>query len=590
MELLIEQDLLEGRREDEALLKYLIDAGVEADKAQMVVDTFNEYRKTNRIEEPVNKDVYAWLKRPANEFVDFVRELQDKVSNTQKKKRIKEEGAELIAENEDWIVLHITTYEACCKYGAGSRWCITTENNDHYWKHYTQGGSQFYFLLSKNRPETDKWYKIALQYNNKNSMTFWDAPDKGHKHLPTGLNLPEIPVAGLENNGWEVKPFDYNDKGELERVNLWLIEGNDLIIPRGTKIYSRLDLYTYDDDNDKQPSDKVRYLDSIQLFGECNSIVSIGCGSYSKVACKKIVVGPNIKNLVGISPWGLQSIEFMNKQTEIGRLFSANHDALSWFKIPNTVKTISRGAFSDCDAIDGTYVVSEGVTTLELHSFCLQFGFVRMTLELPSTLTKIDEEAIFGINKVIINNAENVKLYSNSIGHSYTMDGPVEIVLRCKTTHSAEKLKAMYEKYGYTKNFVVKTEVAEGGSPKNFEGNAKLNSLYKDLERFRDKVQDVLEEGDADNYWGADFIKLARLLNPMMAKCERLIDSKYDVNSCMYNLYDNIRTAQTIAEPDEEGRYRPESKRPVKFMRNILEVVRNCMKAIEDAEANGGNE
>lgn len=94
-------------------------------------------------------------------FIDDI----DIQSKTSKRQTIKEEGAEIIFENDQCIVRKITSANAANIYGAGTKWCISArDNGEEYWKTYvvTQGMNYFYFFESKILPSSDPNYKIAV--------------------------------------------------------------------------------------------------------------------------------------------------------------------------------------------------------------------------------------------------------------------------------------------------------------------------------------------------------------------------------------------------------------------------------------------
>lgn len=193
--------------------------GIDAGDIKDYFETFKKL-KDSKIKDPDQKNIDKWAQGSWDAFVAFVDSMKEKKSKSEIRKLAKMEGAELIAENEDWYVYKIDTHEACMIYGSGSKWCITQQGGTH-WKRYSRN-SQFYFLISKSRPESDKWYKIAVQVERDGKVTYWDATNSRHSSLPEDLNVPEFkkdPKAPREKTG-NLSVEDIRDEfaDELEKI------------------------------------------------------------------------------------------------------------------------------------------------------------------------------------------------------------------------------------------------------------------------------------------------------------------------------------------------------------------------------------
>lgn len=60
--------------------------------------------------------------------------------------------AEIVYEDDDWVVYVPKTYEASCKLGQGTKWCTATTEGDTYFKKYTKDGP-LYININKHHPE-----------------------------------------------------------------------------------------------------------------------------------------------------------------------------------------------------------------------------------------------------------------------------------------------------------------------------------------------------------------------------------------------------------------------------------------------------
>ena len=203
--------------------KKFIKLGIDKDLVQTYIEEFKELRDKNRIASISDKNIDNWGKKPWDEFKEFIDDLKKEVSKTQEKKLKKMEGAELVAENDDWYVYHITTHDACKIYGSGTKWCITQPDGRH-WKSYTRR-LNFYFIISKKLDEKDKFYKIAMQVNRGGGKKYWDATDQSHARVPTSLNVPKFNALSFESDlspieaiRSEIESFEEDRRTEMTDV------------------------------------------------------------------------------------------------------------------------------------------------------------------------------------------------------------------------------------------------------------------------------------------------------------------------------------------------------------------------------------
>jgi hypothetical protein len=103
-------------------------------------------------------------------------------------KDIKRE-ADKVYEDENILVLAPLTVRASCKYGSGTRWCITGGQAPTYNSHFDSysKNSVFYFITNKNMDQRSepRLYKYALQYYHDGRKTWWDAQDSSHNAPPS---------------------------------------------------------------------------------------------------------------------------------------------------------------------------------------------------------------------------------------------------------------------------------------------------------------------------------------------------------------------------------------------------------------------
>ena len=92
------------------------------------------------------KDISYWISQGYNEFVKMI---HSKLKEYRKKKelQVKSKDAVVVFKNENATVYNIKSYEASCKYGAGTKWCITSADTREHWDSYTKAGINFYFII-----------------------------------------------------------------------------------------------------------------------------------------------------------------------------------------------------------------------------------------------------------------------------------------------------------------------------------------------------------------------------------------------------------------------------------------------------------
>lgn len=163
----------------------------------------------DRLKSPEN-DLYYWIKnKTVDELEAAIEEIEGTKSNSQKKRDIADQGAELVCDSEHWSVYHITTFEASQKYGRDSQWCITGVNSygDRYWHDYRNRDIEFYFFITKEDYDPrgiDSKFALAL-YPNGRAEIFNQQDDQIN-------SLDEIPFYEEINiNGKNLDDLDFEE-------------------------------------------------------------------------------------------------------------------------------------------------------------------------------------------------------------------------------------------------------------------------------------------------------------------------------------------------------------------------------------------
>jgi len=195
--------------------KKFINQGIDEPIVKEYLDTFKKLRDKNRIQDTDKKDIDYWGKKSWDTFTSFIDDLEKSKSKTEEKKLTKLKGADLVAENGDWRVYHITTHEAAMVYGSGTKWCITQKDGID-WYDYSED-TEFIFLISKNRDKDDPFYKLALQYDLEDGeISYWDATDKYYGNGNYGKDAFDLVEFNKEMNIPLIKFGDIMPKERAE--------------------------------------------------------------------------------------------------------------------------------------------------------------------------------------------------------------------------------------------------------------------------------------------------------------------------------------------------------------------------------------
>jgi hypothetical protein len=117
-------------------------------------------------------------------FELLVNAVERKVKEAEMMKRYEKtakETSDILADEEDYMMVRPNSEEASCYYGRGTRWCISATQAQNYFNQYTGQGKVFYFVnfhhLSKldiQKTDIANYKKLALVYG-KDSGGYGDS-------------------------------------------------------------------------------------------------------------------------------------------------------------------------------------------------------------------------------------------------------------------------------------------------------------------------------------------------------------------------------------------------------------------------------
>ena len=147
-----------------------------------IIDAVHKFH--NLIPYIENKDIYS------KEYYGNFGKLTDVIEAAEvvreEKNFNKEEHINVLLETDEFLLLQPTTHKGSIKYGANTKWCTTTKNNESIFKNYTRDGFLGY-LIDKTETKTGEYKKVALymEYNSggiNESVKIYDVKDKyGHE-------------------------------------------------------------------------------------------------------------------------------------------------------------------------------------------------------------------------------------------------------------------------------------------------------------------------------------------------------------------------------------------------------------------------
>lgn len=103
-------------------------------------------------------------------------------SNSQRRKRIKAEGAEKLYEDKRWLLVRPFTIEASSLYGGHTKWCTVRHANTtidaihvHFFYGYMMSGALYYIIDKTQYARKDKYGKLSI-YKDWSSKEIWTDP------------------------------------------------------------------------------------------------------------------------------------------------------------------------------------------------------------------------------------------------------------------------------------------------------------------------------------------------------------------------------------------------------------------------------
>lgn len=143
-------------------------------------------------------DVFTYLKKlPKKDFAQYssYKELKSDLDDVMGvvKEKSKEDEFDKLYEDKDLLVIAAKTWEASCKYGAGSKWCTTAKDSSSYWKRHNTTGTEFFWIFKKI-PSSDPNYKFSFHIKNAGGNDWCNAVNRCTGNLPNDSYPKQHPM------------------------------------------------------------------------------------------------------------------------------------------------------------------------------------------------------------------------------------------------------------------------------------------------------------------------------------------------------------------------------------------------------------
>ena len=175
--------------------------------------------------------------------------IQEQLNIAYTKKILKEERSliDVVFENDEWFAIRPLTFESSKKYGAGTKWCTTSENNPNHFYRYSQSGVLIYlynklnnrkFGIHFNMEEEKLGFHVGIQIYNEvddridssDARIQFEVMDQIKQNIGLGNNEPaQTTTTYIQNNYpdiWERYWKVYFEVTMMEGVDISIEEDN----------------------------------------------------------------------------------------------------------------------------------------------------------------------------------------------------------------------------------------------------------------------------------------------------------------------------------------------------------------------------
>jgi len=186
----LESLILESIKDD-AIKKFIKSTGRGIAAVQITQELVNKFWNEIRQKEsdPKKKDINYWLEQGFEAFKEYIDNFKSKKQEKRSNKNltsVDNGNGKLLEVVDGYELWKVDSYEAAKFLGRDyknmpSKWCISSDNKDHWEKYYKIKNTRFFFLISKTMHDSGHekaWNKIAIQvFKNYKYAYFWNLYD-----------------------------------------------------------------------------------------------------------------------------------------------------------------------------------------------------------------------------------------------------------------------------------------------------------------------------------------------------------------------------------------------------------------------------
>ena len=185
----------------------------------------------NRIEK---KDINQYHSVPElfNSVKQFMENPNQAASKSDELRKTKQQGAEKVYEDEEWLVVVPKTEQAACLYGKGTKWCTAATDGSNMFEYYNNSGP-LYININK---KTGRKYQFHFQ-----AEQFMDEQDN-----PIGRNIPE--KIGMTQGLYDF----YGSDPERFPLSKLIFRFNECVLLEDTEGNGTIMFFTYENGGDTE--------------------------------------------------------------------------------------------------------------------------------------------------------------------------------------------------------------------------------------------------------------------------------------------------------------------------------------------------
>ena len=141
--------------------KWVVEPLADHNTVDHTITRYNFFKEKNLIKEPMS-NISFWSDKTFADFEAYIYSIDliyEKIQIVKQKRK----DVAVVFENEHAKVIMPNTYEAICKYGANTKWCVASKGSMIWWNIYNTDVRSTYYILPK---KGDQKYLVVTEHSN----------------------------------------------------------------------------------------------------------------------------------------------------------------------------------------------------------------------------------------------------------------------------------------------------------------------------------------------------------------------------------------------------------------------------------------